>query len=303
MHLSKAVDLFLAEHIASTRRTYMYTLYELRDFIGPARPLDKIGPEHLLEYAASLRDRPTLKSAASFNKHIKTARTFFNWCIRVRLLTESPAAGLRLRPTPAEVNRAKAMPDDTYTSLVRYCAALEITRPDHRPLALVLFLGDSGGRIGGAAGLRWADVDLSARCAVVVEKGKPPRRVYFGPDCAAALKRWRLHQRQSSDLFVFSATGGPIKAAHLGQYFRRLCQAAGIGSWGPHSLRHRKGYQLTDARISPAIAAQVLGDSVEVFLKHYTPKDEGRIRQTVEELAFQENAISVPTKIRRFGGE
>lgn len=299
MHLSKAVDLFLAEHIASTRRTYMYTLYELRDFIGPARPLDKIGPEHLLEYAASLRDRPTLKSAASFNKHIKTARTFFNWCIRVRLLTESPAAGLRLRPTPDEVDRAKAMPDEAFARLVTYCAALEITRTDHRPLALVLYLGDTGGRIGGAAGLRWEAVDLMLRVAVVTEKGRPPRNVYFGPDCADALKRWRLHQRQT-DTFVFSSTGAPIKPPHLGQYFRRLCLAAGIGSWGPHSLRHRKGYQLTDARVSPAIAAQVLGDSVDIFLKHYTPKDEGRVREAVEELAFKEGS-TVPSKIRRFG--
>jgi len=301
MQLSKAVELFLSEHIASTRRTYMYTLYEMRDFVGPARHLDQIAPEHILEYAASLRDRPTLKSAASFNKHVKTTKTFFNWCVRVRLITESPASVLRLRPVPDVVNRAKAMSEEDFARLVRYCAALEITRAEHRALALVLYLADSGGRIGGAAGLRWADVDLALRFAVVIEKGKAPRKVFFGPDCGNALKRWRLHQRQTTDTFVFSSTGRPIKPAHLGQYFRRLCLASGIGSWGPHSLRHRKGYQLTDARISPAIAAQVLGDTVEVFLKHYTPKDEGRIRQTVEELAFREETVE-PAKIRHIGG-
>lgn len=287
--LAKAIDLFLAEHIPTTRRTYNYSLKPFQAYVGPARPLDKIRPEDLLEYMQSVRERPTIKSPASINKHIKTLRTFFNWAVKLGLIEVSPARGIRYRRRNDAVARQKAMPDWRYDQLVEYTRALEQVKGQARPYALVLFLGDTGCRIGGAAGLRWLDVDFDHRSATVQEKGKDPRPVFFGQECTRALLRWRGQQSMREGDYVFSEHGRRMKNDNLGQYFRRLCVDAGIGSWGPHSLRHRKAFQFVDNRVSDALGAHALGDTIEVYLKNYAPKDYDRVKAALEEFAYQIN--------------
>ncbi|MBZ0293931.1 MAG: site-specific integrase [Anaerolineae bacterium] len=290
--LQEAVTLFLGEHIATTRRTYRYTLEPMTNYIGPARPLDKVKPQDLIEFMQSVRARESLKSNASYNKHVKTVRTFFNWCKRTSILTESPALGLRRLRQSKRVDKDKAMPDHLYEQLVDYA------RWKPRYHALVLFLGDTGCRIGGAAALHWADVDFEQKCAVVTEKGDKTRRVFFGDDCLVALRRWRgAHSMMEGD-YVFSQTGRRIKNDNLGQVFSRICANAGIGTWGPHSLRHRKGHQLADNKVAPSVAAQALGHtSVMTTLEYYYPDDWDRVQQAMEQLAH--TAHNQPSKIKK----
>lgn len=279
MHLDRAIHLFLGEYIASTRRAYGYTLNEMLAYIGPARPLTDIRPDHLIEYVQHLRKRPSLKSPASVNKHIKTIKTFFNWCVKTGFLEVSPARGLKRVRQASSVDRVKAMPDHVYEELLAY------TRYHPRHHALVLFLGDTGCRIGGAAGLRWRDIDLKHRRAVVTEKGKPPRPVFFGDVCAQALASWRMRHPMRGD-YVFSDDGRRIHNDNLGQMFRRACIRAGIGSWGPHSLRHRKGHQLADASVAPSLAAKALGhESIMTTLDYYYPDDWESVQQAISDLA------------------
>lgn len=294
--LARAVDLFLGEQIPSTRKSYMYVLFAMRDYVGPARPLDTIAAEYLLEHMQAIRQRPDVKSNATVNKHVKTIRTFFNWCVNQGFITSSPAKGLRYRRHSEAIPREKAMPDYLYERLVDYA------QWHPRFYALVLFLGDTGCRIGGAAGLRWNDVDFNQSMAVVTEKGKPPREVFFGKECRAVLLRWREHHPMTRGDFVFSAKGQRILNDNLGQFFRRHCDVAGIGSWGPHSLRHRKGHQLADARVAPSVAARALGDTVEVTMKYYYPDDLERVKEAMQDLAYRDAPTPASqSKIKRFG--
>lgn len=299
--LQKAVLLFLGEYKPTTRKSYEKLLQAFVNFVGPARAIESINPAHVLEFMQHIDARPTVKSVATYNGYIKTLRTFFNWCIRVTFIPKSPVVGVRLRPRPSNIPRTKAMPNERYSELVQYAHALEIVRKDSRPLAFVLFLGDTGCRVGGAANLQWSDINFAEHSAHVTEKGKGARPVFFGMECGNALKRWRLQQRQKEENYVFSRNGQRIQAANLSHYFRRLCLAADIGSWGPHSLRHRLGYELNDRRISPSVGAAVLGDTVEVFLSYYSPQDEERMKAAVRELAYK--GIPLPSKIRKFKAE
>lgn len=281
MQLSEAVELFLGAQIPTTARSYGYVLRLMQDYLGPARPLAAIQPDALLEYAQVIHQRPTIKSAASVNKHVKTIRCFFNWAVRAGLLDKSPATGLKCIRRPQTVPREKAMPENAYRQLVDYA------RWTPRYLALVLFLGDTGCRIGGAAGLRWSDIDLAERRAVVTEKGAPPRPVWFGEECAHALRRWRADHTMRDGDYAFSTHGRRIQNNSLGQLFERICRRAGIGAYGPHSLRHRKGHQLADAHVAPSLAAVALGhESPVTTLSYYYPKDWERVRTELEKLAY-----------------
>jgi len=279
--LGKAIDLFLKEHIPTTQKAYGYTLRGMRDFVGPARPLAKVKPEDLIEYMQSVREREGVKSPATVNKHVKTVRTFFNWCSKAGLLTgTSPAAGLRRQKQKKAVGREKAMPEGVYAEVLAYA------RFTPRYLALVLFLGDTGCRIGGAAGLRWDDVNLEGRVAMVTEKGEKTRPVFFGCEAAAALARWR-EQHRGGDGYVFQVDGQQMTSNSLGQLFERICQRAGVGTWGPHSLRHRKGHQLADSHVAPSLAAKALGHSSPVTtMEYYYPEDWERVQAEMEKLTY-----------------
>lgn len=282
MTLEKAIELFLGEHIPTTRKSYFYVLKALSNFLGPARPITDLRAELLLEFSKYIRNKPGITSPATINKYVKTTRTFFNWCIKADLLTgKNPALALRYHRQHELIDRDRAMPHGDYLRLV------DFAKWDARAYALVLFLGDGGGRIGGAAGLRWIDVDFINERAKVVEKGHPPRFVGFGEECGRALTAWQMNQKRTLGEYVFSGDGRHMGADSLGQYFSRVCTRAGIKPWGPHSLRHRKGYQMSDAGVQPQIAAEVLGDTVEITLKYYYPKDWQRVKTVVDQLGFK----------------
>lgn len=284
--LQKSIQLFLGEHIETTARTYYYSLRPFADFVGPARPLTAISPALVLEAMQHMRARPTLKSPASVNKHIKTLRTFFNWCVKCGFIEASPAAALKRQRQSAQVERVKAMPDHVYERLVSFA------QWNPRQHALVLFLGDTGCRIGGAAGLRWSQIDFEKCEALVVEKGHPLRPVWFGEACRRALINWRAAAPMDRGDYVFSARGGRIKADNLGQFFTRTTEKARLGRWGPHSLRHRKGFQLADDKVAPTVAATALGNTISVTMEHYYPRDDERAAQAIRDLAHRPGAES-----------
>lgn len=294
MLLQKAIDLFLGEYKPSTRKTYKSVLDPMAQFIGPGRELLEIRPEHLVEYMQRLKK--ITHSPATYNKHVKSIRTFFNWCLRLHLINDTPATPLKRQRRSKAVPKEKAMPEEVYLRLLQYAQF------DERYHALALFLGDTGCRIGGAAGLRWMHIDFENLRAIVTEKGEKTRPVFFGGDCLAALRRWRATCTLREGDYVFSKHGGKIKAANLAQVFRRMCLNAGLGSYGPHSLRHRKGHQLADSKIAPSIAAQALGhENVMTTLEFYYPEDWERVQEAMTRLAQNVEHIR-PVKVKQFKG-
>lgn len=295
--LERAIDLFLKEHISTTARTYNYTLRGMKDYIGPSRPLAKVEPSDVIEYVQSIKERETVKSSATINKHIKTIRTFFNWCLKSGLLTGiNPALGLRRQRQQTAISREKAMPEAVYEEVLAYA------RWTPRYHALVLFLGDTGCRIGGAAGLRWSDVDFETRTAVVTEKMEKTRPVFFGGEAAAALRRWKQQHTGTRGDYVFQRDGQQMTNGSLGQLFERICRRAVGKGWGPHSLRHRKGHQLADSRVAPSLASKALGHSnVMTTLAFYYPEDWERVQAEMDKLARKSHEAEAPGKIIKLG--
>lgn len=287
--LSDAINLFLDEQIPTTRKSYHYNLRDLRLYLGDHRPLTDVMPEDMIRFSQHYRNKSGVTSPATYNKCVKTVRTFFNWCIKTSLMPPpSPAAAVKRLRQSARVPRDKAMPEEAYKQLLDYA------KWDARAYALVLYLGDTGGRVGGAAGLRWGDIQFAEEIATVTEKGGVERFVFFGHECAIALMRWQQQQRaKRRGEFVFSQNGLQMTSDSLGQFFKRVCGRAGIGELGPHSLRHRKGHQMADSKVAPTVAQTVLGHTdVKTTLDNYYPKDLTRAQQVVKELAYKKSVAA-----------
>lgn len=281
MKLSHALHLFLNEYQnPNTRRIYNQCLTPLQEHIGATINLTDIKPIHVVGYRQALLSRPG--SEAYKNKHLKSVKTFFNWCVKIELIEKSPAAGISIKEKSAAVPKDRAMHDD---ELERILAYAQWKPRDH---ALISFLADTGCRAGGASGLKVDDLDLDKMSASVVEKGSKRRIVWYGPRTANAIKIW-LKKRNAIGGYVFSADGHQLVSAVISQIVRRACKAVGVRSLGSHSLRHRKGHQMADNGIAVTTAAQVLGhESTLVTMKHYYPHDLERAAKAALQLSLPE---------------
>lgn len=292
MELGKAIALFLGEHKASTVHAYRSALHPMRDWLGPARKVSEIKSEHLIEYLqATVYKRPY--SPATRQKHIKSIKTFFNWCVLIGVVQgASPAKVVRGKKLPMAVDRHKAMSDDELAKL------LTSLRYKPRDYALIMFLADTGCRRAGAAGLQMKDIEWSELVAVVTEKGDKTRKVAFGKSAARAIRHWLLYRSEHHKVkgtYVFTRDGLPMHAENVSLIIRRACKAAAVRTLSSHSLRHRKGHQLADARIAPSIAATALGHSDPLItLTYYYPADWDSAKKALRELVTDPEQIAAP---------
>jgi len=284
--LGDCIELFLSQYSTSSAASYKSPLMDLGTrFLSLERDLSTISSIDLIKYMGVVDERPQVKSPATYNKYVKTLRTFFNWCVKLNLIEDSPAKAIKKKSIRESIPKSKAMPEATLFRLITFYEQWEKVNNDPRPLALIRFLADTGCRIGGAAGLSRDRLLLDKPIiqnnqkiyrVLLFEKGRPePNIYYFGEDTAKVLRRWLLHHAGEN---VFSINGKGIKANNLARRFRIWCQRADCGSWGPHSLRHAKGHKA--ARNLPlSVAAGLLNDSEEIFIKFYAPKEEKFIQE------------------------
>jgi len=274
MELAKAVELFLKNQRPTTRESYRYVLKAMLAYIGTARPVEAVTHVDMIEYHQHLDTKNY--AIASFNKHVKTIKTLFNWMVKLKVLPESPASEMKRKRQRMYVSRDKAMSDDELARLLDHV----LNHPHKtmfyrcRDYAMILFLADTGCRIGGAAGLKVEDLDLEKRRGIVTEKGDKQRPVKYGDLCASALTRLLLIRPRTAGRYVFSKGALPMKANNISLQLRRLCHSLGIRTLSGHTLRHRKGHQFADAKVAPTLAARALGhDSVQITLDYYYPTD------------------------------
>jgi integrase len=220
---------------------------------------------------------------------VKTTKTFFNWLVKLDVLSASPAKQMKMKRLDRFVNREKAMTDEELSQILEYLEWRARYQKRTRDLSLVTFLADSACRAGGAAGLREDWLDLDNLEAVVREKGDKTRTVWYMHRAARSLRMWLIQRSASSGPYVFSNHAEPVTSATVSQIVRRACKAVGIRSLGAHSLRHRKGHQMNAMGISPAIAAIVLGhDNPQTTMDYYYDYTSETAREVVMKLGLPE---------------
>ena len=292
--LGFAIENFLSQYTKYSRAAYGSVLNNLQTkFLAPDRELSTIEPINLVQYMAFTDKREDIKSDSTYNKYVQTLRTFFNWCVKMELIASSPASVLKNRALRGSVPVGKAMPQGVLSRLIEYATDYEKVQRDARPLALIRFLSDTGCRIGGAADLTRDRLNLTEPITIdgatiynayLFEKGrKEPNIYYFSEETAQAIRRCLL---QHNGMIVFSSEGQRILANNLASYFRRFGKKADCGSWGPHSLRHAKGHQLSQ-NFPLSVASRLLNNTEKTFIKYYAPKEDKYLQEAAAHLLSQ----------------
>lgn len=234
MHTRDAVAAFLdgvrGEIADSTLKRYHTALSAAVEFLEDP-PLEAVTPSRIRAFRSARLGRGV--SPHTVNSDLRTLRRLFGWLVREGLVEVNPARSVPFVKAPKDVPKAITV-DDIGRILV------QLPHESPRDRALVLFLIDTGCRVGGAVGLTIDRLHVEQHRAIVSEKGERSRVVYFTDYTAESLVEWlRRRGKDPSPLAFLSAKGGGLSVSGAHQMIERVGQRAGVvGRCNPHSFRH-----------------------------------------------------------------
>jgi integrase len=177
--------------------------------------------------------------------------SIFSYAVRHRMRPDNPVRGvIRF----ADGRRERRLSDQEYKMLGGALKKAAGERVWPAAIAATLFLGLTGWRSGEALGLRWGEVDLARRTALLADtKTGRSMRPLSNAVCDVLRNLVR-----SSDL-VFPATRGDGRMSGFPKFWARIAALGGLpASVTPHTLRHSFASVAGDLGYSePTIAALV----------------------------------------------
>ena len=319
--LEECVTTFLERYEKrTTRRAYKRDLIGtstskgLALLIGLGIRINQIRAFDLTRAFNNFKAQPGIESPHTINKWVKSVKVFFNWCVKIDLLEKSPAKAITSVPTPDDSVLERTMPPTDFDAYVDYFRSLSTLKPKYlRALLLALLTRDTSARTGGLAGLRWKDVDFNEQSIQTTEKGGRIHIRFFGDVTAQVMRQWQIQQKVKREFiedddtdtaFVFGRYGNQMTPPALGQYFRRRCKDAGVKPQGLQAVRHLTGVMLQDEGVPSHLAAEVMGHSVETYIKSYASTDPKRKKQAASKIFYKgEGARKRVFRIRKASGE
>ena len=119
-------------------------------------------------------------------------------------------------------------------------------------------------RAGELRTLKWSNIDLEARTAVLPDTKNGERRTVPLSSRAVEVLRGLADHAEGDDLFP------TLNAAGLSYRFRALCRRMGVEGLRFHDLRHEATSRLFELGLNPMEVAAITGHRTLAMLKRYT---------------------------------
>jgi len=257
-----------------TLRAYGEDLAQFRGYLerelgGSPRPRDV---DHLLlrGFLAELHQRGLSKASSA--RKLAGLRSFFRYLCREGRLAANPARTLQ---TPRQEKRIPAVLDEAQAaSLIELPGAGAAAV---RGRAILELLYATGIRCAEAVALDVHELDLGARMARVLGKGRKERIVLFGSRAEAALKAWLLERgklRPRTDALFLNARGGRLSGRSVRALVaHRVKQVALARRCSPHTLRHSFATHLLLRGADLRAIQELLGHASLSTTQRYTHVD------------------------------
>jgi integrase/recombinase XerD len=245
MQLSEAIDEYLLACradgcVVRTVETYRNRLRRLREQLGQ-QDLAEVTTRDIRVYTAGLYDKDL--SIHTVHGYIRTMKQMYNWLEKEKIFTQNPVTRIKLPKLPD--SPPKAVSDEDAQKMIQAARATKSSWEAKRNLAILLFLADTGCRLGGLLSLNLSDIDLELRLGRVQEKGDRWRFVFLRDQTIQALEDWleareEIATGEAGEALWVAKHGGPLSKWGMQSVFRRLKERADVsGPAGAHSFRHR----------------------------------------------------------------
>ncbi len=217
-------------------------------------------------------DKPI--SSGTVNRYLASLSSVFNYALDAGLIDRHPIKGGQVRKLTEGQGRTRILTSEEEGKLIA-----EAERSTWPPMALSLRLAlTTGARKSELLRLRWSDIDLDRRIAVLPKtKNGEARTLPLVLSVRDSLKATKKVQSLASDL-VFFDPKDPSKPKNIETIWKHVRQRAGLESDRSdtldrvvlHSTRHTAATKLIRGGANLIQAAAVTGHKTVGMLKKYT---------------------------------
>ena len=232
------LSLGAANKAPRTISTYLAGVNRFASFLelaGMPVQVASIKREHI---EAWLTDELERTSAATAAIRYRSVQQFFRWAVSDGELTASPMD--KMSPPIVPEKPVPVFAADELAALLKAWGGTRFE--DRRDLAIIRLFIDTGIRRSEMADLHTDAVDLRARTATVLGKGRRERLVPFGHKTGQALDRYirvRAHHRFAYEPWLWPGQTGRLTDNGIGQLVQRRAAVAGLeGRVNLHRFRH-----------------------------------------------------------------
>jgi len=239
------------------RAHYTYKLALLSDYVGRRR----LSLRLLEQYPGWLRERGL--ADASIQTTVAAARAYVRWAVERKYVAPECA---RWRPRIRVADMPpKAISDEDAERLIAAATSA-------RDRVLLLFLRDTGARVGTILAIEVDDIDVTRKRVIARQKGGGLVMLYLSDRLVEALRVY-LGDRCHGPLFP--GRGGRLTVPGARHMIRRLARRVGVvGRNNPHSWRHAFARRCVRSGLDLSRTAKLLGHrSVTVTARYYAVWD------------------------------
>lgn len=201
------------------------------------------------------------------NRCVGLLVAIFTYAVRQGLRPDNPVQGVQRF---ADGRRERRLSDDEYALMGR--ALVEATHAGIWPAAVAAFrfIAITGWRRGEVLGLRWTNIDLAHRTAVLGEtKSGRSMRPLSGQACLLLAEL--ISQRVGPQELIFPATRGAGVIGGFRRFWVKIAGLAGLPSdVTPHVLRHSFASLAADMGYSEPTIAALIGHAGRTITSRYT---------------------------------
>lgn len=234
----------------STWKVRQYQIATLCEHFGKLK-LTEIAPDLVEEYTRKRLDQVRV---ISINNELAVLQAILTYAANIRI----PVAKFEIKFLPIKrKNRVIAWSSEDvarlYASVEKHCPRL---------LSLVVFLANTGCRVGEALNLQWPNIDLNRRLICLTPradwttKSGHPREI---PICDSLLPFLQRPQENES-VWVFPTRSGEKYERWPKTQFNIAREAAAL-TGGPHTLRHTYASHFLKTTADLHLLAQIMGHS------------------------------------------
>jgi integrase len=186
----------------------------------------------------------------------------FTYAVRHRMRPDNPVHGI-IRP--ADGRRTRRLTDEEYKALGEALRKAEEAKVWPPAIAAARFLALTGWRSGEALGLRWVELDLARRTAMLgdTKTGASMRPLSFA---ACGVLRGLTRSRE----LVFAATRGTGRMIGFPKLWARIAKLSELSTdVTPHTLRHSFASLANDLGYSEPTIAALIGHQGRSITSRY----------------------------------
>lgn len=243
-------------------------LAECRDFLqSEPRP------------ATAKQKEPRYRSPATVTRYLAALSHVFRVAVREwHWLEDNPLQ--KVDKPAAGQGRTRYLSDSERERLLDACRKSECPEL----LDLVVLALSTGARRGELLNLRWSQVDLPRRIAILKKTKNGHVRALPLSGLALELMQARSKVRQINSDLVFAGRTDPTKPLHFRSAWLTAVKRAGISDFKFHDLRHSCASYLAMNGATLAEIAEVLGHRTLSMVKRYAHLSQGHVASVVERM-------------------